>query len=889
MKKTFLLVLLLCIFASANAQFIADFENGTLDGWTQYPSDTWNATSVAARISGNFSLRHAGTGSNTSDYISTPIQPFALDAGTTTWRFRMRYNYNPTGTNKWAIMLMADAAADEWRSGGTYEGDAIGVNQASTITNKILCLYAVHNGTFEELIKTDINWNTDIGTASSTTVAMEVIRSNTGEWIFNIAKSANFDELQPIDTVTDTRYLQANYFGAINTYTSASAGGQKLWLDDVSITSTAFPAKIASLKLANSQMVQIDFTEPLQNEGLQVLEKYVLTGGTITMHPNIVEVKSATQIVLRFSQLLPRGTVTLQVNQLLDKNGNTVTDSKDLSIMYSLYGDVVINEIMAAPSPAVDLPEVNYIELYNRLNVPVSLNGWKMEFTTISTGNTTVGNIGNTTIPAHGYMILCSSSALDDMRAYGNAINVSYISSLTRSGRALSLKDADGILISRVTYSDRWIADETKRSGGWSLEKIDVNNLSETAANWAVSTDERGGTPGTTNSVQASNPDTEPSVLAAFNTIDNQTLQLTFNELFDTTNAQNPLCYSLDNGAGNPDAVTWSKTNPEQITLHFSNPFTKGILYTLTVSAPFSDLAGNVPHELAYTFGDLFIPQLGDIVINEVLFNPYSGGAPFVEIYNRSDKLFDLQQVKLANRNRDNEVASMQSVPQQYLLYPNNYAVFTTNKETVQQFYAVPSPEKMIVLNSFPSYPNAAGCVVLVADNNNIIDEFLYSEKMHSGFIANARGVSLERVNPDRPSSEQANWQSAAQDAGFATPTYRNSQYNTRDNQHGGEFTLPYDVFSPDSDGYNDVLFIDYQLGASGYVATITIYDAYGRLVKELEKKTLLGISGRFAWDGSRHDNHKAAPGAYIVYIELYDLNGNMQRIKKSCALAIRR
>ncbi|MDR2358619.1 MAG: lamin tail domain-containing protein, partial [Prevotellaceae bacterium] len=279
-------------------------------------------------------------------------------------------------------------------------------------------------------------------------------------------------------------------------------------------------------------------------------------------------------------------------------------------------------------------------------------------------------------------------------------------------------------------------------------------------------------------------------------------------------------------------------------------------------------------------------PAANEIVLNEVLFNPPANGADFVEIYNRSDKIFDLQQVKLANRDKENKVAAIQTVSQQYYLRPREYAVFTADLNAVQQFYSVPFPEKVILLKTLPSYPNESGCVVLLNENEEVIDEFLYSEDMHSGFISNPKGISLERVNPDRPGNERANWQSAAQDVGFATPTYRNSQYNPSEERVSGVFNLPYEVFSPDGNGYNDVLYIDYNVGTAGYVANITIYDTQGRLVKEVEKKALLGVSGRFAWDGTRHDNRKAGIGMYIIFIEYFDLNGRVTRLKKPCALA---
>jgi hypothetical protein len=873
-----------CSFAfTAGAQLSGNFETGNLDGWTQTPAGRWSATSITGTLSGHFSLRHTpGTASsgNYRDRISVPVESFSLTEGHTVWRFLMRYNYNPTAANKWAILLMSDTDATHWSARGDCNGYAVGVNLPDLTANKILCLYEVRDGTYNEIINTGINWNTDVGTSSTATVAIEIRRSAGGEWRFYWAKTGNFETLQYVGAATSEQYTAVNYFGACTEYTSSSSGGQKLWLDDITIVSSAFPAKISAAAQEGRHRIRVSFTQNLDAATVGEVTSYTLTCASATLTPALAEAINEKEVLLTFENPLPRGNAMLSVEKLLDENNNEVTGETAVTVFYLLYGDIIINEIMSAPAPSAGLPEVHYIELYNRLELPVPVNGWKMEY------NATAGNIGAATVPPHGYLILCTAPAVEDMRVFGNATGVSYISSLTKAGKTLQLKNSEGQLLSRVTYSDRWFNDDDKRAGGWSLEKIDANNLSESAANWAAGTDARGGTPGAENSIHAVNPDTEAPFVTSLEMLDGQTLSLTFNELFDTTKALHTLCYTLSNGAGQPQQVDISPDNPQQLLLRFASSFVQGEVYGLTVSAPFCDLAGNVPEEITCSFGNLFLPGNDDIVINEVLFNPPTSGADFVEIYNRSEKIFDLRQVKLANRDKNKEVAAVRNISQQYYLRPQEYAVFTTGPEAVRQFYSVLFPEKVVVLKDLPSYPNESGCVVLLNENDEIIDEFLYAESMHSGFISNPKGISLERVNPGRPTNERANWQSAAQDAGFATPTYRNSQYNTREEHAPGVFNLPYAVFSPDGDGYNDVLYIDYNAGAAGYVANITIYDTQGRLVKEVEKKTLLGASGRFAWDGSRYDNHKAGIGMYIIFIEYFDLNGSVTHLKKPCALA---
>jgi hypothetical protein len=865
----------------AAAQFTDDFESGDLNGWTQTPDSRWSA-STASALSGNYALKHVFNNTEAAtDVVYRPLDGLQVNRGNTTWRFLLRHGYNPSGSNRWAVFLFSNHDGSEWNSDGAYEGYALGVNMATPTSSDTLTLYAMQNHSFTVIRKTTVNWEKDITTTG--TGAIEVVRNGIGEWAISAAASGNFADLQPVaQPVTHDNYSEANYFGVAYQYTTMA--DMLLWIDDISVSfeRVVLPTKIRAAVQQGQHKIRVSFTQNLDVATVNETTNYTLACASSTLTPVRAEAISEKEVLLTFEEPLPRGNAVLQVEKLLDENHQEVTDEATVVIFYLHYGDVTISEIMAAPAPAVGLPEVSYIELYNRLEFPVPLNGWKMEY------NATVGNIGAAVIPPHGYLILCTSAAVEDMRIFGNVTNVSYMSSLTKSGKTLQLKTNEGQLLSRMTYSDQWIRDEAKRAGGWSLEKIDVNNLSETAANWTASTDERGGTPGAQNAAQAHNPDTEAPFVTDLNMLDEQTLSLTFNELFDTTKALNTRCYTLDNGLGHPQQALITADYPQQVILQFASPFVQGVVYDLTVSTPFCDLAGNIPDEASYVFGHLFAPLSGDVVVNEVLFNPPPNGADFVEIYNLSDKIFDLRQMKLANRDKDNAVAAIQSVAQPHYLYPHDYAVFTADLDAVRQFYSVPFPEKVAVLKALPSYPDAEGCVVLLSENEEVVDEFLYSEKMHSGFIDKPEGISLERVNPAVAAAERANWQSAAQDAGFATPTFRNSQFNDSAGDRVQTFSLRYTTFSPDGDGYQDVLFIDYNLPADGYEASLTVYDIQGRVVRSLGKNVWLGMSGALSWDGTRDNGQRALSGLFIVFIQCYDVRGNVSAYKLPCAIALR-
>jgi len=790
MKPLFATLFILALWPTAlSAQLSDNFESDTLSDWLQYPADRWGMSTLTPLL-GNASLKH--THQNTAaatDIIYRPLVDIVPSESSCTWRFMLRHGYNPSGNNKWGVMLMSNASAEEWRSGGSYQGYVIGVNMGSS-TGDTLTLYAVRNNTYSIIRKTTVNWRNDVGTNGIG--AVEVVRTNEGLWTVRAAIGNSFDQLTPVaQSILHSTYTDAQYFGLIYTYTMTAS--QLLWFDEVSL-------------------------ETIPVEPLRELE----------------------------------------------------------------YGDVVFSEIMAKADPSVGLPEVQYMELYNRSGRDINLDGWRIYY------NNTLGNIGSVVMPDSSYLILCMSAMVPVMRDYGNAVSITNISSLTKTGKMLQLRNGRGTIMSQVTYSDKWIKDEDKRVGGWSIEKIDLNNLSEAPDNWAESQASEGGTPGQKNSIQAANPDTEAPFIVDLQLIDKQRLRLEISEWFRLNSALNTLSYKVNNGIGYPADVFYDENYPISIVLHFSEEFASGIVYELLLQAPFCDLAGNIPEPIVYTFADLPVPAAGDVVINEVLFHPFPGGDDFVELYNCSDKIFDARNLKLANRNRYGDVASIADCTSNHYLYPSDYLVFTTGLEALLSFYSVPFPEKVVLLSSLPSYPNAEGCVVLLNSTDTVIDEFCYTEKMHSAFISKPAGISLERINPQAQANEKSSWQSAAASAGWATPTCRNSQYTGESQNTIEAFSLPYKVFSPDDDGVKDILYIDYNLPESGYSATVIIYDIQGRPIRNLERNTLLGVSGRLSWDGTRDNGQKAPIGMYIVYINAYNTLGDVKIGKLSCAVVKR-
>ena len=82
------------------------------------------------------------------------------------------------------------------------------------------------------------------------------------------------------------------------------------------------------------------------------------------------------------------------------------------------------------------------------------------------------------------------------------------------------------------------------------------------------------------------------------------------------------------------------------------------------------------------------------------------------------------------------------------------------------------------------------------------------------------------------------------------------------------------DILSPDNDGIDDILQIDIDIAKQGYSARILIFDAQGRLVKELANNVFLGTNNTFYWNGLNQNEEALQRGRYIVLLEAINPNG---------------
>ncbi|MES2138707.1 MAG: lamin tail domain-containing protein [Bacteroidota bacterium] len=696
-------------------------------------------------------------------------------------------------------------------------------------------------------------------------------------WYQDATKKAGGWSLELINPTSGVNCLESTNWIASNNVSGGTPGTQN---SVYSLAADITAPTISSVTVVDSIHINVCFSEALDASQISVLSNYTINNGIGTP---IIDTANSTLTCAALTlgtPLVSSTTYTLTLTNMADCSGNALSPAFiNFSAQDVPTFGVVINEIMADPDPVVGLPNHEYAELYNKTAFPINLTNWSI------TIGTTIKVFPNITILADSFLVLTSTGALPDFSSTIATVGFSSFS-LTNSEQTITLKNPQGAVISSVSYSDQWYHDAIKKNGGWSLEQIDPNNPCAGIDNWRASFNTLGGTPGTLNSTNGNNPDNAPPEVLRVAVIATDTIQIYFNEPLDSTTMLNLAIYSIDNGLGSPIQLSPIAPDFKSVRLALSSALQIGTIYTITINNAVTDCAGNavgLNNTARFALPEPALPN--DIVINEILVDPKTDGVDFVEIYNRSNKVIDLKTMTISLYDTVNNILTSISAisNESYLIFPHEYLVLSEDGAIVKSQYTTTNPKGFLDTN-LPTMSIAGGTVCL-ATNSAIIDLLKYYDFMQFPLLSITKGVSLERLDFNRPTQDNTNWHSAAQDIGFATPAYKNSQYNDAGETDDAIEIMP-EVFSPDEDGFNDIVNINYRFETPGFIANITIYDSKGRIVRYLVRSELLGLKGTYSWDGITGDREKARIGIYIIFFEVFDLSGNVKQYKKTCVVA---
>jgi len=410
------------------------------------------------------------------------------------------------------------------------------------------------------------------------------------------------------------------------------------------------PPVLQHATAANENQVLAVFDEDLDPATANATASYLISGGVGEPQSAILQ-NDKKSVVLSLNAPLATGNYTLQTSGIKDVAGNAsaiqTSDFQYVKIEIAEPYDLVINEIMADPGPSAGLPEVEWLELYNRSDKNIELATLR------------ISDSGGSALPLPAYLlqpgryvVLTPAASVATLQAVSaDTVLASPFSSvaLNNESDVLTITSAStGQTIDRVAYSSEWHTDAGKADGGWSLERINPDLPCLGQENWRSCPELPGATPGRKNAAFEATSDTRAPHLWFAIPESSTEIVLTFSEGLDYTTALSPARYQFSPSR----TILAVQATPEraQLRLVLSEPLQPMTVYTLLMQNSILDCSGN-----AVVVTDTILtglpekPGFQDVIINEILFNPPTGGSRYVELFNRSGKIFKWSEFYIAN------------------------------------------------------------------------------------------------------------------------------------------------------------------------------------------------------------------------------------------------
>lgn len=861
MKKILTIIFLVGLTTVCFGQVQDDFSDGD---FTNNP--VWSGSTSQFVVNSTMQLQLSNTVAGQS-YLATPFTANTLDGYE--WQVYVKQGFSPSGSNYGRVYLVSDQMDLTQPLNGYY------LQLGEALSNDAIELFR-QSGTFS----VSVCRGTSAAIAASFALRIKVTRDNAGLWSLYADYTGGTNFVFDASG-TDLTFNSSSFFGVRCTYTVTNAN--KFFFDDFSILAPAPPGDttppiVTDVQTTAVNSVSIVFSEVVDASTSQSVSNYVANNSidnplSATLQPD------GKTVVLLFTRNFSNGIQNqLLISNVQDLAGNTMIA---ISVPFLFFQptaanakDIIFTEIFADPSPQVGLPIQEYIEIYNRSSNPFDLSGWKL-----SDGVSTA-TFGSQLILPNQYWIVCLSANTNLFTGYGNIIGVQNFPTLNNGGDVLTFRDPTNKTIDSANYTLGWYHDVDKQEGGWSIEIIDINNICGEDENWYASEDATGGTPGKQNSVFANKPDlTGPQLLST--TPQSATiLTLTFNEKLERD--LSTAIFSIS-PAGIISKKYFADLTLRHITLELIHALAPRELHTITVTN-LADCSGNL---IQQDFNQLSfaLPEAADsldVIVNEILFNPRPNGVDFVEVHNRSPKYINFKNWKVGNG--QNAIVNPQVITVDNLVIsPSGYIAFTSDPEILVVQYPQ-AAQKNLFKTNLPGLPDDGGSIVLVNDQSLVVDHFSYTQKMHSPFINDNEGVSLERISFSELTNDASNWKSASSTSGFATPGFINSNARPDGSNTVNGVTLDPEIFSPSVPGKNFSK-INYRFDQSGKVANIKILDPQGRLIKTLATNEILAYEGFYRWDGDRDDGSRARVGYYVVWFEVFDSSGSVNVYRKRAVI----
>lgn len=546
---------------------------------------------------------------------------------------------------------------------------------------------------------------------------------------------------------------------------------------------------------------------------------------------------------------------------------------------------ILINEIMFAP--VGDEPE--WVEIYNASNDTVNLKNWQIS----DASSKAIITKSDFFIHPNEYLILSKDSTILNFYSIPSNIITLSLPMLNNSGDAVAIYDYTGAKIDSVYYFGNW------GKTGASIERIDFDEPSTDSSNWTIPPDSIKSTPGKENFSKRKNFDLKIKSLIIPSSINyNESLiaHLTVQNVgLNQVNKFEVKVYKDSNLDSIPNEnelilaqnfqIMLNKKDSVLTSLEISNLEPGENILIFFVDLPSDE---NLKNNIIIKKINASFPQ-NCLVINEIMFEPLPGYCEYIELFNRSDKPINLKNWKFNDmRSQDGKANFITISSTDFIINPGEYLVLASDSTFYRYFSSGDLLDfKFVIFNKSLSLNNDFDDIVITDLTGKIIDSVRYFSNWHSSMILDRRGRSLEKVNPNLPSSEKSSWMSSSSKIG-GTPGGKNSAYTelSQQPQTTGSISVFPNPFSPDGDGFDDVCMISYHLPFNAGILNVKIFDSYGRQIKTLALNQFTNQTGNLLWDGTDDTGRAVRIGIYVVLFEAVSENGESFKQKFTVVLA---
>lgn len=903
--RNFLILIAFFIPCGCFAQFFDDFSNVE-----QFQKNGWQGNSTRFSIAGgNLRLTHTpeSTSGTFESYLAAPV---TLPEADCCWEFHAELAFNPSASNYARFYLMADKANLTDALNGYF------VQLGGSKDELKLCR---QNGdTITSLLETPTRL-----TAKNSNELQVKVSYKAGKWeLFSRLNSEK--EFRKAGTATSELSLKKGFLGWMCHYTNSNS--KRFYLYEVNqsdcsgIVTPTDPEGEPDLpeedpNLPNDTVYIEKGTHLNEQEGDLKIDSVEIVGdaeflihfnhrlhlskAVLLVSPETYRITLApTQFThIAFARITPAWRVNVEyylfwenmydlVGNRFDNNGfSFIIESEDANLPPNdmlenepqTFGELIITEIMANPKGCVGLPEVEYVEILNRTDKALTLEGCVFYY------GEKKYPIPTTNLGAGARTILCAAKNMDAFPAAIPVVGMPSFPILANAGKLIYLENRIGTLLHWIEYSDKWYASTQQKSGGYSLEMIDTQFLYSSAENWSGSIATTGGTPGAPNSIAANHADTERPHLKGHWINEARKPELSFSKPMNKAILEQFIAHNW-----------YADACIQPLDYPYNTRFQIGISPSEIEGLPDLQLSNitcidglQLYDSPPLVFSDPDTLYKGAIGINELLYQPKKGDAPFVELYNLSDKRFDLKELSLATLDADSlPLRAYPLLTESALVEPGSYVVITPNPSSVFERYGYHGTPHIVKATGFPDAGSGSGNIALIDAKGRVLDKLYYRTSMHTSTLSSLLGVSLERRDLLVSATNVRNWTSGNRATGFATPGYKNSadsqipDSDSREISGKKHFETLFKTLRLQTDSPESELVVLYDMEESGYKLTATLYTGSGLKVVRLATNLELESTGEIVWQSEWKTNRSASPGIYVLLLEYFLDNGKSGKQK---------